>query len=489
MDFTGLQSDGTPDGTSWGPSAESRAVIGEELWWGPQFNTAGVAVTPNTALQLSAFHAGVKIVAEDVAVLPLNVFQRLPDGSKEYRPDHPVDYLLDVTPDGESTPRRWRAAWMGHALTRQGGYAEIQRTGRGTPYQLHLLDPETTQPRRVEGQLLYEIDSGTRSIPAQNVLHISGFGYDGIASYDTVRLCQQALGLALAEQSYACDFFANGAEPGYALKHPKTLSKTARDNLRESVEDRHMGPGRRHRLGIFEEGMEPIKIGSEPDKAQLLEARKFQLQEVLRPLRVPPHKAGDLSEAHLRNIEAANLDYVISTLMTWLVEIEQACRMRLFSRAEIRAGYYVEFNLNALLRGDIKARFTAYEIAIRNGWLSRNEVRKKENENAIPADQGGNLYTIQAQVVPLDQAGVAFDAKPTPDQPAADSGSLQVATSTSTNTPLGPDPIFDLKRLLNDAATGQLPVETVKAVILSSYPYTPEQVDAMLAPLTGFTPK
>lgn len=492
MDFTGFKSDGTVEGTSFGPSPESRAVVGEELWWGPQLGTAGVAVTQATALQSPAFLAGVKVIAEDVATLPLNVFQRMPDGSKRSRPDHRAEYLLDVSPDGETTPRRWRAAWMGHALTRRGGYAEIQRTGRGAPYALHLLDPETTHPRRSEGALWYHIAGGD-PIPAQNVLHIAGFGHDGLTGYDTIRMTQQALGLALAEQSYACDFFANGAEPGYALKHPKVLSKAAKDNLRESVEDRHMGPGKRFRVAIFEEGMEPVKTGSEPDKAQLLEARKFQVLEQLRVLRVPPHKAGDMSEAHLRNYESSALDYLVTALMTWLVEIEQTCRMRLFSRAEIAAGLYVEHNLNALLRGDVKSRFEAYAMAIRDGWQSRNEVRRKENLNPIPADQGGDLYTVQAQVVPLDKAGVAFDAAadPTPDPGPADAQPLQIATSTPANAsaPLGPDPIFDLKRLLNDAATGQLPVETVKAVILASYPYTAAQVDAMLAPLTGFEPK
>lgn len=407
MNLDRLKSDGTPEGTALdAPAPEERAIAGEELWWAAP-SSAGVTVTEKTALQLSALLAALNTLSTDVAVLPLDCYQRQPDDSKRLDRAHPVNELLTRSPNGETTPLRWKQALMGHALEYGSGYAEIQRKGRGTPYALHLLDPSITHPKRVDGKLVYDLGNGKTLEPA-NVLHIAGFGFDGLTGYNFVRLLSDAIGVGLAEQGYAADYFANGSEPGGVITTPQKLGKPGRENLVEGWNLRHGGPGKRHRVAVLEQDAKWTATSNDPEKSQLIEARKFQVIDVLRPWRVPPHKAGALDNAHLANIEASNIDYLMTALMGWLKAIEEEFSFKLFSRAEWLAGYYLEHNVDALLRGSINGRYQAHEIAIRNGWRSRNEVRRTENENPIPSDQGGDLYTIQAQVVPLDQAGVAF---------------------------------------------------------------------------------
>ncbi len=412
MNLGRLKSDGTPEGTGIAIEPETRAA-GEELWWTPAGNTAGIAVSERTALALTPILAAHNTIATDVAVMPLDVFQRQPDGSRRRATEHVNHELLRRSPDrGRSVPVTWRQALMGHALSRGNGYAEIQRTQRGAPYALHLLNPDSTYRRDDPATGDYGYQSGSTWIPGEDVLHIAGFGFDVVTGYNFTRLIAEAIGLGLAEQNYGADFFGNGAEPGAVITFPgKFQSPEKVEEFRSGFEGRHRGPGKRHRTAILQEGADIKTLGIDPESAQLVEARKFQATDVIRPWRLPPNKIGDFSQAHLSNIDAANLDYLMTALLGWLVAIEQQHDLKLLSLQEWRDGYYHRHNLKALLRGDIRTRYAAYEIAVRNGWYSRDEIRAMEEEDPIGDEKGGRLYTVQAQVVPLDKAGVAFEGK------------------------------------------------------------------------------
>jgi HK97 family phage portal protein len=386
---------------------EERAILGEELWLAPwSGGTAGIPVTERTALELPAMLAALTVLATDTAVLPLNVYQRLPDGGRIHRYDHPVEERLALNPDGEgeTTAVTWRSAWMGHTLTHGNGYAEIQRTGRGAIYGLHLLDPCTTAATRQDGKLRYRIDGG-KYLPPANVLHLAGLGYDGITGYSYIRLLRRAIGVGIAEETYTADYFANGSEPGGVIETPIALKPEGVRNLRQGWEGRHGGPGQRHRVAVLEQGAKWNPTASDPEKAQLVESRKYQLLEVLRAWRVPPHKAGDFSQSHLANIEASNLDYLMTALMYWLVAIEQQCHLKLFTPAERAKGLYVEHNVNALLRGDIVSRFAAYHSALADGWMNRDEIRQRENLNPIGEETGGDKFLVQLNQTTLDKIG------------------------------------------------------------------------------------
>jgi HK97 family phage portal protein len=388
------------------PPAESRAITGEELLWPGTAGSAGVMVTERTSLQLAAVLAVVNVVSSDVAALPLRVHRRNADGSEVLLADDPRDDLLNVSPDQETTAIAFRQALMAHALLYGNGYAEIVRRGRGVPASLHLLSPETTRTERdpATRSLKYCLPSG-KSLPPENVFHLSGLSFDGLNGFSMVRLLRQAIGVALAAEGFTADYYANGSEPGGVIEVPQRLNGEAAKNLRESWEAKHRGYGSRHRVAILEQGAKFSGTASDPEKAQLLESRKYQVVDIARAWRIPPHKVGDYSQAHLANIEASNQDYITTALMFWLVAWEQQALLKLFSAAERKAGYYVEHHVDALLRGDITSRYNAYGQALDKGWMSRDEVRRKESLNPIGEDGGGTKYLVQLNQTTLERIG------------------------------------------------------------------------------------
>lgn len=398
---------------------ESRYIKGEELFYPGTADSAGVLVTEKTAIQLPAVLAALNVLASDVAVLPLNVYRRRRDGGKDHVPDDPRDDLLACSPDEETTAVAWRQAWMFHALTHGTGYREIVRTGRGIPASMHYMDPAPyTRPYRDEsGALRYRL-SNNKTLPAANVVKLLGLSWNGLEGLNFIRLIKETIGLGLGAQGYTADFYANGSESGGVIETPMELKGDAARNLAESWERKHRGRGNRHKVAVLEQGASYKPTTVDPEKAQLIEARKFQVLETLRPWRVPPHKAGDFSQAHLANIEASNLDYLITALMYWLVSIEQEFNLKLFSRAERMAGYFVEHNVAALLRGDTLSRFNAYGKALADGWMNRDEVRARENMSPIGEEGGGTKYLVQLNQTTLEQIGEDETTEPMADQEA-----------------------------------------------------------------------
>ena len=409
------------------PRAEERGQQGHEYLM-PLMQSAGVIVTPETALNSSPILTAILTISLDVGITPAEIRLINDDGSQEPQRKHYLTPILSRTPDGLRTPSRFRAALLGHALRYRGGFAEIVRRGDGRPSKLVLLDPRLTAYQTgPTGRHGYR--SGTAWIPADDVLHLSGFGFDGLNGYSIPNLINQAIGVTLGAESYAADFFANGSDPSGVIEMPgKFDTPEALRQFRDGIENRHQGPGNRHRVGVIQQGGKWVQTSTDPEKAQLTETRKYQATDSTRPFRLPPHKYGDFSEAHIANLDASNVDYLMTSLMSWFVGFEEEANLKLITEREWLAGFRVVHDLEALLRGDPVKRYQCHEIAVRNGWRSRNEVRRREGDRSIPADHGGDLYTIQAQVIPLDKAGVAFAAnkdQPTPSDPPAQRAELR----------------------------------------------------------------
>jgi HK97 family phage portal protein len=484
-----LQSDGTVNGTRL---ADTRAIAGEDYLWQPMGSTAGMPVTERTALGLSSVLAVFIVLATDSAVLPLHVFKRREDGGRDPDTKHPNERLVSVSPDDETTPIRWRQALMFHALQHGNGYAEIQRKGRGTPAALHLLDPETTRPIRRGGRLWYEIDNGAGSIPKENVLHIAGIGFDGLTGYNLIRMLSQPIGLTMAAETSAAQFFANGAQPGGIIETPNSLkTQDARNNLLNSWNAEGQGPHNRHKTRILEQGAKWVATETDPEKQQLVETRKFQAIDTTRPWRVPPHKLGDYSQSHLANIEASNLDYLMTALVPWLEVIEQEFNLKLFSEAERAQGYFFEHNVNGLLRGDVAGRGKFYQILRDLGVLTPNLISKMENMNPIGPE--GDIRLVPLNMVPLDQAGIVASAnaapakKPAPAPASPPAAPAEPTPGDGTDTPLTGEQIFSIQRVLSDVVVGDLPAGTAKALLKASLPSLDDaEIDAMLAPIADF---
>ncbi len=367
---------------------------------GNMSTSAGVSVSPSGSLRSSAVLACARILAESVASLPLILYERRADG-KRRATEHNLYRILHDLPNPEMTSMEFRELLMGHLALWGNAYAEIETDGRGRVVALWPLRPDRMEVVRDGPELRYRyrLPSGDIVVLRKEyVLHIRGFGTDGVVGLSMIALARQAIGLSLATEEFGARFFSNGARPGIVLKHPGRLSDEAERRLRKSWTDRHGGLSNAHRVGILEEGMDIAQIGIPPEDAQFLDTRKFQVTEIARIFRVPPHMLADLERATFSNIEHQSIEFVTHTLRPWLVRWEQAIHRDLLLERE-RGRYFAEFLVDGLLRGDIRSRYEAYSIGRQNGWLSANDIRRLENMNPI---EGGDVYLIPLNMIPAN---------------------------------------------------------------------------------------
>jgi HK97 family phage portal protein len=215
-------------------------------------------------------------------------------------------------------------------------------------------------------------------------------------------MAKNAVGMAIACEEYGASFFANGANPGGVLEHPGVVKDPKR--VRESWNTVYQGSANAHRIAVLEEGMKFQAIGIPPEQAQFLETRKFQINEIARIFRVPPHMVGDLEKSSFSNIEQQSLEFVKYTLDPWVVRWEQAIQKSLLLPSEKRT-YFAKLNVDGLLRGDYQSRMNGYAVGRQNGWLSTNDIRELEDLNRIPEEEGGDLYLINGNMTKLKDAG------------------------------------------------------------------------------------
>lgn len=376
-----------------------------EKYLNPRGDVAGVNVTQQSALTYTAVYACVRILSETVASLPLHVNRRLSNGGKERAPDHYLYYLLHDSPNDEMTSMELRETLMAHLALWGNAYAEVEYNRAGRVHALWPLRPDRMRVTRTRGELIYHyrVNAGDPETPiaANNVMHLRGLAHDGIMGYSPIALARLSVGLGQAAEEFGARFFGNDARPGGILKHPGALTEEGHMRLRKSWESRHGGLSNSHRTAILEEGMDYQQIGIPPEDAQYLETRRFQVQEIARIYRVPPHMLADLERATFSNIEHQSLDFVTHTLRPWLVRLEQRMNQQLLTPAE-QQQYFIEFLVDGLLRGDIDSRYRAYATARQNGWLSANDIRKLENMNPV---EGGDVYLVPLNMVPANQVG------------------------------------------------------------------------------------
>lgn len=380
------------------------------------FETAsGKKITALGSLQSTAVFACARILAESEASLPLILYRRMERG-KERAINHRLFQVLHTLANPEMTSVELRETLMGHLVLWGNAYAEIQRDRGQRPMALWPLRPDRVDIQRGwDGDLYYvvtigdplEKDPDVEPLPFRNVMHLKGLGYDGIRGYSPIAMARQAVGLTLATEEFGARFFGNGARPGAVLEHPGLLGDKAHKRLEKSWNARHQGLENAHRTAILEEGMKLHEVGIPPEDAQFLETRKFQVTEIARLFRVPPHMLADLERATFSNIEQQSLDFVIHSLRPWLVRLEQAISRDLLTPAERAQGYFAEHLVDALLRGDIKTRYEAYGQGRQNGWLSANDIREMENMNPV---EGGDVYLVPLNMVPADS--VVMDRQP-----------------------------------------------------------------------------
>lgn len=379
--------------------------------------SSGKIVNERTAMQTTAVYSCVRILAEAIASLPLHVFRYRTDGGKEKAPLHPLYSLLHNEPNPEMTSFVFRETLMSHLLLWGNAYAQIVRNGRGQVLALYPLLPNKMQVSRAQnGELVYTYyrnadESGVKpkdgyvDLRRDEVLHIPGLGFDGLIGYSPIAMAKNAIGMAIATEEYGAAFFANGANPGGVLEHPGVIKDIQR--VKDSWNSAYQGSGNAHRVAVLEEGMKFQAIGIPPEQAQFLETRKFQINEIARIFRIPPHIIGDLEKSSFSNIEQQSLEFVKYTLDPWVVRWEQSFNRSLLLPSE-KPSMFVKFNLDGFLRGSYKERMDGYSIGIQNGFFSPNDVRRLEDLNLIPDEEGGNVYVLNGNMVKLKDVGAAY---------------------------------------------------------------------------------
>lgn len=378
-------------------------------------SSAGKSVTERSAMQMTAVYSCVRILAEAVAGLPLHFYKYNNDGSKSKAIDSNLYHLLHDEPNPEMSSFVFRETLMTHLLLWGNAYAQIIRNGKGEVIALYPLMPNKMSVDRDENGALYYTyqrsleegkESGTVTLSTRDVLHIPGLGFDGLVGYSPIAMAKNAIGLAIATEEYGAKFFANGAAPSGVLEHPGTIKDPAR--LRENWNATFGGSANSGKVAVLEEGMKYTPISISPEQAQFLETRKFQINEIARIFRVPPHMVGDLEKSSFSNIEQQSLEFVKYTLDPWIIRWEQSLNRALLSVDEKKV-YFFKFNVEGLLRGDYQSRMQGYATARQNGWMSANDIRELENLDKIPAESGGDLYLINGNMLPLNKAGAYAD--------------------------------------------------------------------------------
>lgn len=379
-------------------------------------STAGKRVNERTSMQMTAVYSCVRILSEAVAGLPLHFYKYTDDGGKEKAAGHPLYFLLHDEPNPEMTSFVFRETLMTHLLLWGNAYAQIIRNGKGEVIGLYPLMPDRMGVERdSKGQLYYEytvsmedaptVKGSTVILPPSEVLHIPGLGFDGLVGYSPIAMAKNAIGMAIACEEYGAKFFANGAQPSGVLEHPGTIKDPTR--VRESWQSTFGGSHNANKVAVLEEGMKYTPISISPEQAQFLETRKFQINEIARIFRVPPHMVGDLEKSSFSNIEQQSLEFVKYTLDPWVSRWEQSMARSLLT-AEEKKKYFVKFNVDGLLRGDYQSRMNGYAVGRQNGWMSANDIRELENLDRIPEELGGDLYLINGNMMPLSMSGAAY---------------------------------------------------------------------------------
>ena len=381
-------------------------------WYGGRKTASGTRVTATKSLALSAYFAAIRNISEDVGKLPLKTYKEL-DRGKETQKDHRVYTLLHDEPNDEMTAMSFRETLTSHAMGWGGGFAEIERSRIGDPIALHIIHPSRVSIKRRPGSKKlyyyvksYDVDQTGIATPVdhveiepKNMFHIHGLGANGISGYCMSVLAKEAIGMGLEAERMGASFFANGMALSGILVHPGELEDKARRNLRRQWHKVYGGSKKSGKVAVLEEGVEYKQLSIPPEQAQYLETRQFQVEEIARWFRMPPHKLQHLLRSTFNNIESQNIEYTIDTLQPWLTRWEQEIKRKLFNKTTEK-DLFAEHVVTALLRGDNVKRSLYEKNQFMVGAMSQNDIREAENRNSIGPK--GDIYYVPMNMQPSE---------------------------------------------------------------------------------------
>jgi len=373
------------------PRTETRST--PPTSWDHLAGNAGddLAVTPPLAENMSAVFAAVQIISETVASLPLLVYREDDDGVRTATRQHPVARIFAGDANDWQTSNEWLETMTAHCLLRGNAYAEIIRDGRGAPIQVIPIHPDSVTVVQIPQTLRIRYDvttphRGTRRLLPEEVLHLKDRSDDGIMGKSRLHRARETFQTAMAVERFAGSTFRNGAALSGVVTHPDQIGPEAAKTLRESIESLYRGSSNAGRIGVFEEGMSWTALSVSPEDAQMLESRRFSVEQIARMFRIPPPVLGDLSNGSYSNVTELGRWFATHTIRPWLVKWERTIERALLT-TDGRRLHNVEFDMDELLRGDMLARFQSYRIAREIGVYNANELRGFERQNPRTDDE------------------------------------------------------------------------------------------------------
>ena len=348
--------------------------------------SSGVKVTPITALGVSTVYACVNVISKAISSLPLCIYEHSDNGDKVKAYSHPLYNVLTLNPAKNMTTSEVMGAIVSNLILRGNSYSLLGRDGLGNVRQMMPIEPSdmSLQIHPVTNEIDYLVDG--KKVQRSRILHVKGLSSSGVLGFDTTTLAKDTIGLAIALQDDLASFFKNGAKMGSILLSDKTLKAEQIQRLREAFDSRHKGTDNTYKTAILTDGLRPYTERFSYQDAQLAEQRKITTQEIARTFGVPLSKLQIESATPRANVEESNRDFVTGTLRPIVVSLEQVLNLNLIPESQ-RNQFSISFNMDALLRGNVEARYNAYRIGRESGFLSVNEIRRMEGLNGI-GDQG-----------------------------------------------------------------------------------------------------
>lgn len=382
------------------PSPELREAFERIL------SKVGIHINARNALQVTAVFACVRLLSESIASLPLFLYRKTETG-KEKATDLPLYSVLHDVPNPETDSFQFWQAFLANMLVYGRGYAEVVRNNAGQVVQLwNITTPYVRVQRNSDTQELeYVVTSPGKEqfiLRKDQIFRVDWFSMDALNAFKPLELAQNAIGLGEAAEEFASNYFKNGANVGGIIEYPDVMTSDDLEQYKKDVRREYSGLSNSARLLFLEQGAKFQKVSNTPEESQMLETRKFQVEEVARFYNVPLHMIGDLDHATFSNIEQMSLNYVIYTLRPYLVRIERAIVAQLLTPLD-RQTLFPKFSADALLRGDYLSRMQGYAQARQNGWMSANDIRDLEDMGSIPAEEGGDAYLANGNLRSLKE--------------------------------------------------------------------------------------
>ena len=402
-------------------------ISNPERWAIALFNgtalDGGIYVDEASAMRLTAVYRCINFLSSVMGSMPFEVFtENINDEAAKRAPGNYLYPLLEEQPNDFMTSTVWRQCMQSHISGWGNGYSEIQYNGAGRVAGIWPILPANVKPQvYAPGKLRYEIrtSAGINYLDPEQVLHIPGLSYDGITGYSPVAVMRRTLGLAIGAEEYGAKFYENDARPGIVLKHPKQLGDKAYERLKNTWVSEHGGVKNAWRPRILEESMDVSTVSIPQVDQQFIETRKFEVIEICRMFGVPPHFVFELDKVNYNSIEQLSLEFVKFTLLPIIIAWEQETKRKLFG---VGSNFAAKFDIDAILRGDFKTRMDGYGVAVQWGLKTRDEVRRREGDPPLPADQRGSEIMVPVNMRFVTDPVTASAGPPPPANPANPAG-------------------------------------------------------------------